>query len=127
MQESARALTGWQLVNDAFRFDPHTHDDGTKIILGHTDRFDGDALLKLLISQPATAHRLAWRICRMLMGETKVEDAALAELAAGLRENDLRIGWGVETVLRSEKFFAAENLGNRVCSPPEFAVGVVRA
>lgn len=127
VQESARALTGWQLVNDTFRFDPHTHDDGSKTILGHTDHFDGDALLKLLISQPATAHRLAWRICRMLMGETKVEDAALVELATGLRENDLRIGWGIATVLRSQEFFAAENIGNRVCSPPEFAVGMVRA
>jgi uncharacterized protein (DUF1800 family) len=127
VQESARALTGWKLVGEQFRFDPKTHDDKSKTILGTIENFDGDGLLKLLAAQPATAHRLAWRICVMLMGESKVEDRGLDELAAGLREHELRIAWGVETVLRSQRFFAPENLGNRIAAPPEYVVGAVRA
>ena len=127
VQEAARALTGWKLVGEQFRFDPKTHDDKSKTILGTTEDFDGDGLLKLLAAQPATAHRLAWRTCNMLMGETKIEPSGLDELAAGLRDHELRLAWGVETVLRSQGFFAAENLGNRVAAPPEYVVGAVRA
>ena len=90
VQEAARALTGWKLVGEQFRFDPKTHDDKPKTILSTTDNFDGDGLLKLLAAQPATAHRLAWRICNMLMGETKIEPSGLDELATGLRDHELR-------------------------------------
>jgi hypothetical protein len=44
-----------------------------------------------------------------------------------LREHDLDIGWGVETVLRSRAFFAEGNLGTRVLGPVEFVVGSARA
>ena len=53
--------------------------------------------------------------------------AAIDALAEGLRAHDLDIGWGVATVLRSRLFFDAANLGRRVASPIEFAVGAVRA
>jgi uncharacterized protein (DUF1800 family) len=127
VQEAARAITGWKMVGEGFRFDPKTHDGESKTILGTTSNFDGDDLLKLLAQQPATAHRLAWRISHWLMGETPVEDEAVAGLAAGLHDHDLNIQWGVETVLRSQRFFDSDNLGNRVNGPPEYVVGIVRA
>ena len=52
---------------------------------------------------------------------------AIDALAEGLRAHDLDIGWGVATVLRSRLFFDRANLGNRVSSPIEYAVGAVRA
>ncbi len=51
----------------------------------------------------------------------------VAALAAGLRERKLDIGWAIETVLCSSRFFATENLGGRISGPPEFVVGAVRA
>jgi uncharacterized protein (DUF1800 family) len=44
-----------------------------------------------------------------------------------LRAHDLDIGWGVATVLRSRRFFDSANLGGRVSSPIEYALGAVRA
>jgi hypothetical protein len=44
-----------------------------------------------------------------------------------LREHNLDIGWAVETVLRSQAFFAESNLGKRVLGPVEFIVGMARA
>src|SRR5262245_2766137 len=41
VQESARALTGWKVVGEQFRFDQKLHDDGTKTILGSTGNHDG--------------------------------------------------------------------------------------
>jgi uncharacterized protein (DUF1800 family) len=127
VQQAARALTGWKVVADQWRADAAGHDDGEKTILGVTQKFTGDDLLKLLVDQPAAAQRLAWRICDTLMGEKVVDRAAIDALAAGLREHDLNIGWAVETVLRSRRFFADENLRSRVIGPPEYVVGAVRA
>ena len=46
---------------------------------------------------------------------------------SGLRENDLNIGWAVETVLRSQLFFADTNMRSRVAGPVECLVGAVTA
>src|SRR6516162_3352446 len=81
----------------------------------------------MLLDHPATARRLASRLCELLMGEGVVDAAALEALAAGLREHDLDIGWAVATVLRSRFFFAEANLGTRVLGPVEFVLGPARA
>jgi uncharacterized protein (DUF1800 family) len=128
VKEAARALTGWTLGSDgSFRDVAARHDTGEKTILGHTGRWRGEDLVKMLVKHPATAQRLAWRICQLLMGEGAVTDAHLKTLAEGLRQHDLDIGWAVGTVLRSEAFFAAGNLGNQVVGPVEFVVSSVRA
>ncbi len=127
VQQSARALTGWRVVGRQFHFDSHGHDEGEKTILGRTGKFGGDDLLKILLDQPATAPRLAWRICRSLLAETSITPDAITELADGLRARDLDMAWGVATVLRSERFFADADLGQRVVAPAEFVAGAVRA
>ena len=127
VKEVARALTGWGLADDDFHENGAQHDDGEKTILGRTGRFKGGDLVALLLKQPATARRLAWRICEWLMGEKGVGAAGLDALAAGLRQHNLDIGWAVETVLRSRAFFAEANLGSRVLGPVEFVVGTARA
>ncbi len=81
----------------------------------------------MLLDHPATSRRLAERICRLLLGEAAVAEDDVAALAAGLRERHLDVGWAIETVLRSRRFFAMENLGRRISGPPEFVVGAVRA
>ena len=57
IKEAARAFTGWSIDRDtgAFVFRPRLHDDGEKTILGSTGRFDGDAVLDLLLARPETA------------------------------------------------------------------------
>jgi uncharacterized protein (DUF1800 family) len=127
VQQAARALTGWRVVGFEFRNDEKSHDAGEKIILGRSGNFTGDDLLGIVLAHPATAHRLAWRICRTFLGEASVEPAALDALSAGLRERNLDIGWGVETVLRSQRFFTDQEIGARIVGPPEFIAGAVRA
>ena len=83
-------------------------------------------MVRIILEQPATADRLAWRICDLLMGEG-VTKPAIKALADGLRSHQLDVGWAVATVLRSRAFFASSNLGTRVQSPIEFIVGAVRA
>jgi uncharacterized protein (DUF1800 family) len=127
VKEAARALTGWRVSQGAFREWLPEHDDGEKTLFGHKGNWKGDDLVRILLEHPATSKRLAWRICEWLMGESAVEAAEIDTLAAGLRKHDLDVGWAIETVLRSQAFFAEANLGNRVLGPVEFLVGTARS
>jgi uncharacterized protein (DUF1800 family) len=80
----------------------------------------------MLADQPATAHRLASRLCGLFMSEQAVDAPAVAALAVGLRDHHLDIGWGVETILRSQGFFASANIRTRVLGPAEFVIGACR-
>ena len=127
VKEVARALTGWTIQDNKFVFDELIHDAGIKRVLGHEGAWNGDDVLRILIDQPATAHRIAKRLCESFMGENQVDDTLLDELANGLRKNQMNIRWAVETILRSREFFAESNLGNRPLSPCETIVGCIRA
>jgi uncharacterized protein (DUF1800 family) len=127
IQHAARALTGWTVRQGEFLDQPAGHDDGEKTILGRTGKWNGADLVKILLEQPAIARRLAWRLCTEFCAERAVDDQTLDELAERLRQHDLDIRWGVETILRSEMFFADTNLESRVCDPVSFVVGPLRA
>lgn len=124
--EAARCLTGWTYRGTQFRFVPENHDTGEKTVLGHTSDMDGDALIDLLLEHPATARRIARRLCQMFFGDGVVDEPAQSALAEGIRQNDLNVGWGVETILRSELFFSEANLRSRVASPVEYVIGAAR-
>src|SRR5581483_9224011 len=129
VKEAARALTGWTLddAGSRFRIVASRHDDGEKTILGKTGKFNGDDLVQMLLDHPATAERLAERLCGLFMGEKAVDADAIRALATGLREHGLDIGWGVATILRSRAFFAEANIGTKVLGPIEYLVGAARA
>jgi uncharacterized protein (DUF1800 family) len=127
VKESARALAGWTLNRGSFFENLAAHDKGEKTVLTKRGRWNGADLIRLLVDHPATARRLAGRLCETFMGEGGVSPDAVVELAEGLRSHELDIGWGVATVLRSRAFFATENLGARVVGPVEFVIGAVRA
>ncbi|HZY88597.1 MAG TPA: DUF1800 family protein, partial [Gemmataceae bacterium] len=120
VKEAARALTGWTVDKGRFREDAALHDGGEKTILGSKGAWKGGDLLRLLLDHPATAERLAARLCESFLGEGAVDASGLRALAAGLRERQLDVGWAVETVLRSRTFFAEANLGTRVLGPVEY-------
>ncbi|HMC65688.1 MAG TPA: DUF1800 domain-containing protein [Gemmataceae bacterium] len=128
VKEAARALTGWTVDEDGkFAELPIRHDDGEKTILGKKGKWKGDDLVKTLLDHPATAQRLSFRVCELFMDEGTVDAAMTKALADGLRQRNLDIGWAVETVLRSQAFFADANLGKRVLSPVEYVIGAARA
>lgn len=127
VKQAARALTGWTVKRADVRFRADRYDSELKTILGKTQSFEAKSLADLLLQQPATSRRLVWRLCDLFMGENVATEAAIDELAQGLREHDLDIGWATETILRSELFFSDRNIASRVSSPVEFIVGAVRS
>jgi uncharacterized protein (DUF1800 family) len=126
VKEAARALTGWSVDEGKFVEVAERHDDGEKVILGAQSKFNGTALLELLLKQPSVADRLAMKLVRLFFGEDGVSANASRELAKGLRERDLDLGWAVGTVLRSRLFFADANVRSRVLMPVEYVTGSAR-
>ncbi len=127
VKEAARTLTGWTVTDGEFRDLAVRHDAGAKTILGRKGAWKGDDLLRILLEHPATARRLAVRLCEQFFGEGAIDKAGIDALAEGLRRHDLRIGWAVETILRSRAFFGDSNFSSRVAGPAEYVVGTVRA
>src|SRR5262249_8659692 len=113
VKEAARALTGWTVEDGAFAESAGRHGDGGKTILGQKGRFAGGDLLRLLLDHPATAQRLAGRLCELFFGEKAVSPEAVRALGDELGRRRLDVGWAVETILRSRLFFADANLRTR--------------
>jgi uncharacterized protein (DUF1800 family) len=127
VQETARALTGRAVNQGHYTFRQDWHDDGAKTILGTTGRLNGDQLASVLLDQPATARRLAWRLCQAFLGENVADESAITDLAESLRRDGLHIGRAVALILRSELFFSARNLHAQVSEPAAFVIGTLRS
>jgi hypothetical protein len=127
IKEAARALTGWSVRDGLFAENAAEHDAGAKTVLGRTGNWTGTDIVQLLLNEPATAERVATKLCGQFFGENALPLGAVAALAAGLRAHDLDIDWAVRTIVRSRLFFADANLGTRVLGPVEFVIGAARA
>ena len=127
VQSAARALTGWIIDENKFAYRESRHDDGVLTFLGEDSKLDGDELLQRVANHPATAMRIAWRICKTFMGESTYDKSAIDELARELITHKWDVGRVVEIVLRSERFFADSNIRTRVTGPAEHIVGALTA
>jgi uncharacterized protein (DUF1800 family) len=124
---AARALTGWSVGKQTFRYVKERHDDGDISFLGRKRPLTGDEVLQMLLERPATARRISMRLSKLFFGEGVLDEAAMDELADGLRDHGLDVFWAVQTMLRSEAFFSESNLRSRILGPVEFAVGAIHA
>jgi uncharacterized protein (DUF1800 family) len=126
VKAAARALTGWGIAAQDFRFAAARHDEGEIELLGSRGPMSGDDLLRALVEHPATARRVAWRLSTVFFGDGVVDDPTLEALATELHRRQLDVSWAVETMLRSRLFFSPQNLRTRVLGPAEYVVGVVQ-
>ena len=124
---SARALTGWGIKDDKFAHRDSRHDACEMTVLGKTQKMNGDDLLGLTLKHPATAKRIAWRLCDHFMGEKVCGHEAIHELADEIAKNEFDLSHAVATILRSQLFFSAENLRSRISGPAEHTVATLRA
>src|SRR5690242_14079129 len=125
--EGARALTGWSLdMNDEkFIYRPRIHDDGVKTFLGQSGNFDGDDIIRIIVSQPQSARFITAKIWNYFAGQMPSEDLN-AELAASLRAHGNNFKPFLREMFRSENFYADYIIRNQVKSPVQWLVGSVR-
>ncbi len=127
VREAARAFTGWFVLRGGLRYIPREHDAGVKCILGQRGNFASQDVIRILLEQRATAETVVRKLYRGLISESQ-EPAG--ELIAPLVESFAKnydISSVVETMLRSNLFFSPIAYRQRVKSPVEYALGIVRA
>ena len=127
VREAARAFTGYEVSPAGGKLNPRQHDAGPKTVLGRTGEFAADDIVKLCLGHPACPRFLVAKLLREFVSDTAPTPPALVEpLAERYRESGFDTAQLVETILRSEFFFAAANHRAKVKAPVEFAVGIVR-
>ncbi len=128
IQEAARALTGWFVVKDRFSVLPAQHDNGEKTILGQTGTFSGDDLPKILLAQPSCAFFVARKLYKQFVSDLdEPDDALLMPVAEAFRKSDYNIKVPVQMILSSKLFFDQSTIRERVKSPVEYVVGMIRS
>jgi uncharacterized protein (DUF1800 family) len=126
IRDVARAFTGWFAYGGTLRFIDREHDGGDKRILGRAGTFGRDDLESVLGDHPGTARRLAVRVFREFITAATPPDGLIEVLASRLRAAGT-LREAVAMVLRSNLFFSAHAVGQRIKTPVELAVGLTRA
>jgi uncharacterized protein (DUF1800 family) len=129
--EVARAFTGWTIDRDGrFRFGPALHDAGEKIVLGHTIKTgggmdDGEQVLDIVASHPATAHHVAFELAQRLVADDP-PSALVDRAAARFRDTRGDLREVVKTIVTSPEFLAPAARDAKFKTPFELVVSAVR-
>ena len=132
IKEAARAFTGWGVDmedNAAFKFRPGQHDAETKTVLGRSGNFDGDAVLDILLAQPAAAEFVIKKMWQEFVSPDVAAAANKAEItriANAFRASRYDIKTALRSILTSPRFYAPEHRAALVKSPVELVAGTVR-
>lgn len=124
---AARAWSGWFVYRDALRFIEREKDPETKTFLGQSGPWQRDDILRILLEQRATAERIVRKLYRWFISETAAPDAKFIAPLVDRFVRDYDIKAIVETMLRSRLFFSTEAYRQRVKSPVDYAVGLIRS
>ena len=137
VQEVARCLTGWGIAGrnrtdaGSFYFDPRRHDDGEKVVLGTTIPAgggiqDGQKVLDMLSTHPATMKHISTKLCRRLVSDTPPA-SLVNKCVATWKRTDGDIREIVRTIVTSPEFYSRAAYRQKIKSPFEYAVSSVRA
>ncbi len=132
----ARALTGWTIGGPRspqagqFVFNPRMHDTGEKVVLGHRLKGgrgieDGEQVLDILASHPATAHFIANALVRRFVADAP-PPALVDRAAATFRSTGGDLREVTRVILTSPEFYAPEAYRAKVKTPFEFVVSALR-
>jgi uncharacterized protein (DUF1800 family) len=134
VKNSAAILTGRIVngVNWTYQYNANLHATGPVTVLGFSDANTtaargeavGDAYLTYLAHHPATATRLARKLCLRYVSDTP-SDSLIAQVAQVYLANDTAILPTIYAILRSDEFWAAR--GAKTRRPAENAMATVRA
>ena len=127
VREAARAFTGWSVERDNFTFlvRPAFHDGGSKTVFGRSGAFDGDAVIDLMLQQPAAARFITAKLWQEFVSPAP-QGPEFEAIVARFRASGFDIATVLSDLLRADAFWAEGNRGALVKSPVDLVVGAVR-
>jgi len=135
VQEVARCFTGWtiQKPNEQglFLYRPGLHDDGEKIVLGHRilpggGPADGERVLDILATHPATARFIATKLARRFISD-EPPPSIIDRAAAVFLKTDGSIRETLRAIITSPEFFSPAAYRAKMRSPFEYVAASMRA
>jgi uncharacterized protein (DUF1800 family) len=145
IRDAARAFTGWTIAAKIprnplgrfyweFEYKPEDHDHQEKTFLGQTGNFNGEDIVDIIASQPATARFLARHLYSFFVADEPhvaswnitppINPEAIQALVIAYQDS----GGDIRSILRvlfNSEFFKSARFA-RVKSPAELIVGTVR-
>jgi uncharacterized protein (DUF1800 family) len=130
----ALILTGWSIARlrdpnpGNFRFVPQIHEPGAKVLLGRSyaesGEGEGEAALRDLARNPATAHHIATKLARHFIADTPPQDA-VERIARRFLDTDGDLRQVMIAVVREDA--AWQTPFAKVRTPTELVVAACRA
>ncbi|MGK0365263.1 MAG: hypothetical protein ACI85O_002329, partial [Saprospiraceae bacterium] len=128
IQEAARAFTGWSIdkqKNYTAKFKLKQHDNGVKFFFDKKGNLNGEDIIDLILDKRETARFIAAKIFRYFVN--KKEDSEIIDrLAKVFYDNDYEILPLIEEIIKSDWFYDSKNLGNKIKSPIELIIGLMK-
>lgn len=127
IKHAARAFTGWSIDLDSgdYLFRRLLHDAGEKTVFGSTGTFDGDAVLDIILAQPASAEFIVRKLWREFVSP-QPDEARVKTIAAQFRAGGWNIAQPVRALLLQPEVIRRDEDNALVKSPAELVVGLVR-
>jgi len=126
IKELARAFTGWSYDKDGnFQERKNQHDNRDKTFLGKRGNFNGDEALKIILEQKTTAKFITEKIYRFFVNEIP-DKSIIDKLSTDFYASDYDIKGLMKNIFTSKWFYDEKNIGNRIKSPTELIVGMMR-
>src|SRR6266550_3357921 len=135
VQEIARCFSGWtiQKPNEQglFLYRPGLHDDGEKTVLGHRifpggGPADGERVLDILATHPATARFIATKLARRFISD-EPPPSVIDRAAAVFLKTDGSIRETLRAIVTSPEFFSTTVYRAKMRSPFEYVAAAMRA
>lgn len=127
IKEASRAFTGWRYKQNTFEFfiDKTKQDHGKKTFLGRTDYFSGEDIIKIIFENPRSGEFIVEKIYKYLTGK-KINSQKLKQLSVLFYESSYHIGTLLRAIIKDDDFYSEELIGNRIKSPIELIVNIMR-
>lgn len=132
--EVAKVFTGWTLKQPreggGFTFDERKHEPGTKIVLGHKIKQQGEKegyeVLRLLARNPSTAKFICTKLAVRFVSDDP-PPALVDRMARTFLKKKGDIRAVLETMLQSPEFWQPEFYRAKIKTPFDFVVSALRA
>jgi uncharacterized protein (DUF1800 family) len=132
--EVAKCFTGWTIDKPAqgggAMFDENRHEPGTKIVLGHKIKENGQKegleVLHILATSPATAHFISQKLAVRFVSDDP-PPALVNRMAATFLKTDGNIKAVLVTMYKSPEFWSPQVYRAKLKTPVEFMASAVRA